>query len=805
MLTRGSSPVPETYTYMNMTMKSVRDVRSGRAGGAAVTRSVAIAAAVLVAGFAPRPAAGQEERPVTLQEALAEARRGSPEGAVAQARAEAARQAVRQAGSYLWPQVAVDGGVVRSTDPVAAFGARLRQGRFTEADFDPTALNRPDPLDDWSAGVGALWRPVDRAAEEGRRAARAEAEGAERTAAWTERSVAYATRVQYVQAVAADRRTRAAEAALQAAEGNETRVALRAGEGVLTEADVLRARAAVEEARAAVVDARRAVADARDRLAVTLGWPVGVTPIPTDTTFAEPSVDAGVSGGVPEGRPDLEASARSVAAAAARVSRASAARLPTLEGMARYGTHGRDVLDGHRSNWTLGLQVSVPVFTGFAVEAGRAAAVASHDAALRVHERRRRGGAPGPPPVRGGAGHHVRPVVRRGPGRGATNRIRERHPGAASRRGPGGLPDRTRNRPMNRLVLLAIPLVTLACSSAEPGRMADVPDAVVVEVSAPASGTAGATFPATVVSRRTAEIATRMSGTVERVAVDVGDAVRAGDPLVDLDAGDIAARVRAAEADLAMARRTHGRIERLAGAGAASASELDAAVATLEGAEARLSEARAQEAYAVVRAPFDGVVSRRDVDPGDLAVPGRPLLVLMAPTALDVRADLPAERAGDVRVGAAARVHLTGGGAPVAVRIARVVHALEPGARTFRVEAALPVSAGSVPPGSYARLELAGSGESGRWVPADAVVSRGQLRGVFTVEDDTLRLRWVRLGRSSGDAVELLSGADRGVDVVRRPDPELRDGTPVARAERVPFAGPSDDAPSGPADVGEGA
>ena len=135
---------------------------------------------------------------------------------------------------------------------------------------------------------------------------------------------------------------------------------------------------------------------------------------------------------------------------------------------------------------------------------------------------------------------------------------------------------------MNRLVLLAIPLVTLACSSAEPGRMADVPDAVVVAVSAPASGTAGATFPATVVSRRTAEIATRMSGTVERVSVDVGDAVRAGDPLVDIDAGDVTARVRAAEADLAMTRRTHGRIERLAGAGAASASELDAAVAALD-------------------------------------------------------------------------------------------------------------------------------------------------------------------------------------------------------------------------------
>jgi hypothetical protein len=82
--------------------------------------------------------------------------------------------------------------------------------------------------------------------------------------------------------------------------------------------------------------------------------------------------------------------------------------------------------------------------------------------------------------------------------------------------------------------------------------------------------------------------------------------------------------------------------------------------------------------------------------------------------------------------------------------------------------------------GAYARLELARVGEGPRWIPADAVVTRGQLTGVFSVEADTLRLRWVRLGQRREGAVELLSGPAGDLTVVRRPTADLFDGRPVS-------------------------
>lgn len=343
---------------------------------------------------------------------------------------------------------------------------------------------------------------------------------------------------------------------------------------------------------------------------------------------------------------------------------------------------------------------------------------------------------------------------------------------------------------MKRMLLLTTILATAACGSEEPGRLplGEGPVDVIVSPAARAPVVEG--FPARIVSERSAQVATRMSGTVQAVLVEVGQAVRAGDALVRLDAADVSARIDAARAQVTLAERTAGRIGRLAEDGAASAAELDQATAAFEAARAALGAAEAQESYAVVRAPFAGVVSGRSVDPGDLALPGVPLLSLVAPGALKAVADLPASEAGRVGVGTPVTVRVQGRDVPLEARILRVVGALGEGARTFRVEAVLGAPAG-VLSGSYARLEVERGGEGPLWIPADAVVERGQLRGVFAVEGDTLRLRWVRLGRSVAGAVELLAGPSGALNVVRSPAPELHDGRPAGSVRTEAFAGPA--------------
>lgn len=353
------------------------------------------------------------------------------------------------------------------------------------------------------------------------------------------------------------------------------------------------------------------------------------------------------------------------------------------------------------------------------------------------------------------------------------------------------------------LLLTTVTLGTLgACSSEEPGRLPRPAQPAEVTVSAARRAPAVESYPAVVASERTAEIATRMSGTVEAVHVDVGARVHKGDALVSLDAADVRARVAAARAQENLAERSYGRIENLHADGAASQQELDQAKAALEGARAQRVEAEAQEAYAVVRAPFDGVVTRRNVDPGDLAAPGRPLFTVVGSHGLKVVADLPARRAGTLSAGDTVDVRMDG--TVHSAHIVRVVPALGPGSRTFRVEALLDADTGGVIPGSYARLEVRRSSQGPRWVPEDAVVRRGQLTGVFSLEADTLRLRWVRLGQTRGDAIELLAGPAGDLMVVRRPDPELTDGRPVSVAHTEAWASPglATDAPASAGEVG---
>lgn len=333
------------------------------------------------------------------------------------------------------------------------------------------------------------------------------------------------------------------------------------------------------------------------------------------------------------------------------------------------------------------------------------------------------------------------------------------------------------------LVTIALVLAALACGREDPGRVPPAPEVSVV-VSPVAAGPGLRAFPAEIVATDNVEVATRASGLVRRITVDAGERVRRGQLLVEIDGGDVAAGLAAAEADAELARRYHERIAALEKDGAATPQELDEAEAGLATAEARVREARTRLGYVRLISPIDGVVTRRNVDPGDLIVPGQTALAIASSAGRKVAADLPAAEAGRLEPGGAVTVVLPQSSVRLPARVTRVVPALAGRSQTFRVEASVE-NAGDTPllPGTYVRLEVIRPGLETRWIPADAVVRQGQLRGVFVVEDDTLRLRWVRLGETRSGAVELLAGLRGDVRLVRAPGPELADGSAVTGIE----------------------
>jgi len=342
---------------------------------------------IVIAGLRS-PLASQETRPITLQEAIAIARSSGPGVSSAAALAEGARQGRRREAAGLLPQVGIDFGAMRTSDPVAAFGSRLRQGRFTEQDFAPALLNDPAALTDWSASIGLAWTPLDAARMAAVTAADATADAAALMADWSARSASFLAEVRFIEAVGAELLLHAADAAVTAAGANLSLVGRRVEEGLLVEADRLRAQAAMETARASRIDAARLVADQRGRLGLALGWPGDVVPIPLDAaaTVASKAVRTETLAS----RLDLQASGLGVQAANARLKQANRARLPNLSGFARLESHAADPFSGTRNNWTVGLQLRLPVFTGFAITAAERAGRAHADAAAEAHEDRLR-------------------------------------------------------------------------------------------------------------------------------------------------------------------------------------------------------------------------------------------------------------------------------------------------------------------------------------------------------------------------------------------------------------------------------
>lgn len=344
---------------------------------------------------------------------------------------------------------------------------------------------------------------------------------------------------------------------------------------------------------------------------------------------------------------------------------------------------------------------------------------------------------------------------------------------------------------MKRYLMIFLPAITLslsACDRGEPGEVAEVAAVGSVEVSPVVRTGSGSQVAARVVALETANVATRGSGTVESVPVDIGSAVRAGQVVARLEGVGVESAVASAEAQAVVARRTFERLANLERDGAATQQELDQAEASLRTAEAHLDEAKAARDYFVLRAPFDGTVTARLADPGDLAVPGRPLLVISGSGGVKVEADVPASMVDRIGEGEPVTVVSPESGARWVATVRRVVPVIDLASHRFRIEATFDGSGGLPTAGSFVRLELPVPGESSFWLPSDALVRRGQLTGVFVVSDRDARLRWIRTGRRTADAVEALSGVEEGDLVVRQPPQGLVDGAAVGEAEVMSWA-----------------
>jgi RND family efflux transporter MFP subunit len=182
----------------------------------------------------------------------------------------------------------------------------------------------------------------------------------------------------------------------------------------------------------------------------------------------------------------------------------------------------------------------------------------------------------------------------------------------------------------------------------------------------------------------------------------------------------------------------------------------------------------------VLTAPFDGIVTERHADPGSMAVPGAPLLVVEDTGALRLEVDIDDTRATGLRIGQRVDVRIDGGdGAWQAGTIGEIGRS-DPASHSFVVTIELPAGV-MARPGTFGRTRLAGPVRRALTVASTAIVRRGQLTFVFvTAPDGRAHLRPVVLGSEAGGRTEILAGVAAGDTVVTSPAPALTDGAPVA-------------------------
>jgi RND family efflux transporter MFP subunit len=264
-----------------------------------------------------------------------------------------------------------------------------------------------------------------------------------------------------------------------------------------------------------------------------------------------------------------------------------------------------------------------------------------------------------------------------------------------------------------------------------------------------------------------AVLSSRIQGTIDQLLVREGAPVVKGQTLILLDSRDVQAELARAAAEVENAKAHLDRMETLHAQDAVSKQEMENATRTYKVAEANHKSVLAQLSYTVVKAPFDGVITEKNVEAGEMASPGQPLLKVENPGQLRLEATVAEGDLKSVSRGDKIPVVIDAlGGRALAGVVGQILPAGDPHTHTFTVKVDLPPAPG-LKTGMFGRFQLDKGTSRTILVPETAVVERGQLTSVFAVGSDRVsRLRWIKAGRRLDKQIEILSGVNVGESVL---------------------------------------
>ena len=295
-----------------------------------------------------------------------------------------------------------------------------------------------------------------------------------------------------------------------------------------------------------------------------------------------------------------------------------------------------------------------------------------------------------------------------------------------------------------------------------------------------------------------ADLSTRMMGYVNKVHVNVGDKVRKGQLLVSINNSDLQAKraqinagITEATAAFNNAQKDYNRFKNLFANNSASQKEMDDRTAHFEMAKARLeaanqmkNEINAQFAYSNITAPFSGTVTSKNVETGNMANPGVPLISLETPGNFEVMAMVPETEISEIQKGTLVDVLIKSISKTIKGKVVEVSTSAKNTGGQYLVKIDLEKTDANILSGMFTTVQFPVERKAKTelvLIPTEVIVTNGQLSGVYTVsQTNTALLRWLRLGRTFGDQVEVLSGLNSDEAYIVSAEGKLYNGAKVS-------------------------
>lgn len=300
-----------------------------------------------------------------------------------------------------------------------------------------------------------------------------------------------------------------------------------------------------------------------------------------------------------------------------------------------------------------------------------------------------------------------------------------------------------------------------------------------------------------ITASNSADLSTRMMGFVTKASVNVGDKVQKGQLLISINNTDLQAKKGQINAGITQAKtafnnaeKNYNRFKNLFASNSITQKEMDdmtanyqMAKAGLESANQMKNEINAQFEYANITAPFNGVITAKNIEVGDMANPGMPLISLETPGDFEVIAMVPETEIVQIKNDTEVTVLVKSINKSLKGKVIEVSTSAKNSGGQYLVKISLEKTDATILSGMFTTVQFPVDKKNNSesiLVPVDAIVKNGQLSGVYVISgNNTAMLRWLRLGRTYGDQVEILSGLNADESYIVSADGKLFNGAPI--------------------------